>query len=113
MDVIFAQIQADLRSNDALRQAGALLQALQHSAAGRVICSVSKSACDEIIASPVSVVCKKLAFDLIRCTRLTNDQWETVCKGIKNDFDFPDPDVTAAGVSFLSAIPFHSANHQL
>lgn len=107
MDAVFAQIQADLRSNDGLRQAGALLQALQHSAAGRDISAVSKCACDEIIASPASAVCKKLAFDLIRCTRLTNDQWETVCRGIKNDFDFPDPDVTAAGVSFLSAIPSH------
>lgn len=105
MDAIFAQIQSDLRSNDGLRQAGALLQALQHSAAGRDISSISKCACDEIIASPASAVCKKLAFDLIRCTRLNADQWETVCKGIKNDFDFPDPDVTAAGVSFLSAIP--------
>eukprot|EP01018_Ginkgo_biloba_P002390 Gb_27119 [translate_table: standard] len=105
MDILFAQIQADLRSNDGLRQAGGLLQALQQSAAGKDISAISKCACDEIIASPASAVCKKLAFDLIRCTRLTADQWETVCRGIKNDFDFPDPDVTAAGVSFLAAIP--------
>eukprot|EP00249_Psilotum_nudum_P022975 c28708_g1_i1 orf=979-4446(+) len=105
MDSVFAQIRIDLASNDALRQAQALLTALQHAAAGKDISCISRAACDEIIASPAGAVCKKLAFDLIRSTRLTADQWETVCRGIKNDFDFPDPDVTAAGVSFLAAIP--------
>ncbi|KAJ7974765.1 protein TPLATE [Quillaja saponaria] len=105
MDILFAQIQADLRSNDALRQSGALLQALQQSAAGRDISVIAKSAVEEIVAAPASAVCKKLAFDLIRSTRLTSDLWDTVCTGIRNDFHFPDPDVTAAGVSILAAIP--------
>ncbi|KAL8489940.1 hypothetical protein ACS0TY_025731 [Phlomoides rotata] len=105
MDILFAQIQADLRSNDALRQSSALLQALQQSAAGRDISVIAKSAVEEIIASPASAVSKKLAFDLIRSTRLTADLWETVCSGIRNDLDFPDPDVTAAAVSILAAIP--------
>lgn len=105
MDILFAQIQADLRSNDALRQSGALLQALQQSAAGRDISIIAKSACEEIVASPASAVCKKLAFDLIRSTRLTADLWDTVCTGIRTDLDFPDPDVTAAAVSILAAIP--------
>ncbi|KAI5073208.1 hypothetical protein GOP47_0011221 [Adiantum capillus-veneris] len=105
MDGLLAQIRAELASNDAIRQAQALLQALQLAAAGKDMSSVCRAACDEIIASPANAVCKKLAFDLIRATRLTWQQWETVCRGIKNDFDFPDPDVTAAGVSFLAAIP--------
>ncbi|GFP94068.1 protein tplate [Phtheirospermum japonicum] len=105
MDILFAQIQADLRSNDALRQSGALLQALQQSAAGRDISVIAKSAVEEIVASPASAVSKKLAFDLIRSTRLTADLWETVCTGIRNDLDFPDPDVTAAAISILAAIP--------
>ncbi|KAL3354498.1 hypothetical protein AABB24_018911 [Solanum stoloniferum] len=105
MDILFAQIQADLRSNDALRQSGALLQALQQSAAGRDISVLAKSAVEEIVASPASAISKKLAFDLIRSTRLTADLWETVCTGIRNDLDFPDPDVTAAAVSILAAIP--------
>ncbi|XP_047314077.1 protein TPLATE [Impatiens glandulifera] len=105
MDILFAQIQADLRSNDSLRQSGALLQALQQSAAGRDISVIAKSAVEEIVASPASAVSKKLAFDLIRSTRLTVDSWETVCTGIRNDLDFPDPDVTAAAVSILAAIP--------
>ncbi|CAM8898502.1 unnamed protein product [Rhodiola kirilowii] len=105
MDIIFAQIQADLRSNDALRQSGALLQALQHSAAGRDISVIAKSAVEEIVAAPASAVCKKLAFDLIRSTRLTAQLWDTVCSGIRTDLDFPDPDVTAAAVSILAAIP--------
>ncbi|KAL0450774.1 UNVERIFIED_CONTAM: protein TPLATE [Sesamum latifolium] len=66
---------------------------------------ISKSAVEEIVASPASAVSKKLAFDLIRSTRLTADLWETVCTGIRNDLDFPDPDVTAAAVSILAAIP--------
>ncbi|XP_031381548.1 protein TPLATE [Punica granatum] len=107
MDILFAQIQADLRSNDALRQSGALLQALQQSAAGRDISVIAKSAVEEIVASPASAVCKKLAFDLIRSTRLTADLWETVCTGIRTDLDFPDPDVTAAAISILAAIPSH------
>ncbi|CAI9758538.1 unnamed protein product [Fraxinus pennsylvanica] len=107
MDILFAQIQADLRSNDALRQSGALLQALQQSAAGRDISVIAKSAVEEIVASPASAISKKLAFDLIRSTRLTADLWETVCTGIRNDLDFPDPDVTAAAVSILAAIPSH------
>ncbi|KAM7509246.1 hypothetical protein LguiA_019699 [Lonicera macranthoides] len=107
MDILFAQIQADLRSNDALRQSGALLQALQQSAAGRDISVIAKSAVEEIVASPASAISKKLAFDLIRSTRLTTDLWEIVCTGIRSDFDFPDPDVTAAGVSILAAIPSH------
>ncbi|CAK9168630.1 unnamed protein product [Ilex paraguariensis] len=107
MDILFAQIQADLRSNDALRQSGALLQALQQSAAGRDISVIAKSAVEEIVASPASAISKKLAFDLIRSTRLTADLWETVCTGIRSDLDFPDPDVTAAAVSILAAIPSH------
>ncbi|KAK1359415.1 Protein TPLATE like [Heracleum sosnowskyi] len=107
MDILFAQIQADLRSNDALRQSGALLQALQQSAAGRDISVIAKSAVEEVIASPASAVSKKLAFDLIRSTRLTSDLWETVCLGIRTDLDFPDPDVSAAAVSILAAIPSH------
>ncbi|GMP29597.1 hypothetical protein CsSME_00004626 [Camellia sinensis var. sinensis] len=105
MDILFAQIQADLRSNDALRQTGALLQALQQSAAGRDISVIAKSAVEEIVASPASAISKKLAFDLIRSTRLTTDLWEIVCTGIHTDLDFPDPDVTAAAVSILAAIP--------
>jgi hypothetical protein len=65
---IFAQIQVDMFSNDALPHAGALLQSLQHSPTSRDISSVSKSTYDEIIASPVSVIWKKLAFKLICCT---------------------------------------------
>lgn len=107
MDILFAQIQADLRSNDALRQSSALLQALQQSAAGRDISVLAKSAVDEIVASPASAISKKLAFDLIRSTRLTPDLWETVCGGIRSDLDFPDPDVAAAAVSILAAIPSH------
>ncbi|KAL7094941.1 hypothetical protein ACP275_11G136300 [Erythranthe tilingii] len=105
MDILFAQIQADLRSNDALRQSSALLQALQQSAAGRDISVIAKSAVEEIVASPASAVSKKLAFDLIRSTRLTADLWEIVCTGIRDDLNFPDPDVTAAAISILSAIP--------
>ena len=43
-------------------------------------------------------MCKKLAFDLIRCTRLTGEEWEVVCRGIRNDFVFRDSDVTATGI---------------
>ncbi|GMY13150.1 protein TPLATE [Fagus crenata] len=107
MDILFSQIQADLRSNDALRQTGALLQALQQSAAGRDISVLAKSAVEEIVASPASAVSKKLAFDLIRSTRLTSDLWDTVITGVRNDLDFMDPDVTAAAVSILSALPSH------
>ncbi|PKU80390.1 protein TPLATE [Dendrobium catenatum] len=107
MDILIAQIQADLRSNDALRQSGALLQALQQSAAGHDISAVAKSTVDEILASPSSAVCKKLAFDLIRSTRLTHDLWETVCSGVRTDLDFPDPEVAAAAISILSAVPSH------
>ncbi|XP_057982717.1 protein TPLATE [Malania oleifera] len=105
MDILYAQIQADLRSSDALRQTSALLLALQQSAAGRDISVIAKSACEEIVASPASAICKKLAFDLVRSTRLTADLWETVCTGVRTDLDFPDPDVTAAAVSILAAIP--------
>ncbi|XP_044466284.1 protein TPLATE [Mangifera indica] len=108
MDILFAQIQADLRSNDALRQSGALLQALQQSAAGRDISVIAKTAVEEIVAAPASAVCKKLAFDLIRSTRLTADLWDSVCSGIRSDFHFPDPDVTAAAISILAAIPSYA-----
>lgn len=108
MDILFAQIQADLRSSDALRQSGALLQALQQSAAGRDISVLAKTAVEEIVAAPASAVCKKLAFDLIRSTRLTADLWEFVSVGIRSDFNFPDPDVTAAALSILAAIPSYS-----
>jgi hypothetical protein len=37
----------------------------------------------------------------------TNDQWETICRGIKNDFHFSDLDVTVVDVSFMLAIPCH------
>ncbi|KAH7681023.1 Armadillo-like helical-containing protein [Dioscorea alata] len=107
MDILIAQIQADLRSSDALRQSGALLQALQQSAAGRDVSAVAKPACEEILASPASAVCKKLALDLIRSTRLPPDLWDTVCSAVRTDLDFPDPDVAAAAVSALSAIPSH------
>ncbi|KAL4202068.1 hypothetical protein AMTRI_Chr02g261880 [Amborella trichopoda] len=105
MDILFAQIQSDLRSNDALRQAGALLQALQQSAAGRDVSPLSKCACDEILASPASAVCKKLALDLIRSTRLPPDHWDTACRGLLSDFSFPDPEVTAAALPLLCSVP--------
>lgn len=105
MDQIYLQIRSDLASNDGMRQAQALIFALQHAAAGRDISSLSKAACDDIIASPASALCKKLAFDLIRNTRLNADQWETVCRAIRNDLVFPDPDVTAAAVSCLASVP--------
>ncbi|KDP46322.1 hypothetical protein JCGZ_10162 [Jatropha curcas] len=108
MDILFYQIQADLRSNDALRQSGALLQALQQSAGGRDISVIAKTAVEEIVAAPASAVCKKLSFDLIRSTRLTADLWDSVCTGVRNDLHFPDPDVTAAAVSILAAMPSHS-----
>lgn len=108
MDILFAQIQADLRSSDALRQTGALLQALQQSAAGRDISIIAKTAVEEIVSAPASAVCKKLAFDLIRSSRLTADLWDSVCSGIRADLHFPDPDVTAAAVSSLAAIPSYT-----
>lgn len=108
MDILFAQIQADLRSNDALRQSGALLQALQQSAAGRDISIIAKAAVEEIVAAPASAICKKLSFDLIRSTRLTADLWDSVCTGVRSDLHFPDPDVTAAAVSILAAMPSYS-----
>ncbi|CAI9112481.1 OLC1v1012937C1 [Oldenlandia corymbosa var. corymbosa] len=52
----FAAIQADLRSNDALRQSSALLQALQQSATGRDISVLAKLAVEEIVASPASAI---------------------------------------------------------
>ncbi|KAL2904661.1 Protein TPLATE [Bienertia sinuspersici] len=108
MDILFAQIQADLRSNDALRQSGALLQALQQSAAGRDTSPIAKTAVEEIVAAPSSAVSKKLAFDLIRSSpRLTPHLWDSLISGVISDFHFPDPDVSAAAVSFLSAIPSH------
>ncbi|KAF2601562.1 hypothetical protein F2Q70_00026258 [Brassica cretica] len=66
---------------------------------------IGKSAVEENVASPASAVCKKLAFDLIRSTRLTPDLWDTVCSGVKTDLHFSDPDVTAAAVSILAALP--------
>ncbi|CAI0457520.1 unnamed protein product [Linum tenue] len=108
MDILFAQIQADLRSNDALRQSGAILQALQQSAAGRDVSVIAKTAVDEIVAAPASAICKKLAFDLIRSTRLTADLWDNVRVGVRNDLHFPDPDVTAAAISILAAMPSYS-----
>ncbi|KAI4320138.1 hypothetical protein MLD38_033648 [Melastoma candidum] len=107
MDILFAQIQADLRSNDALRQSSALLQALQQSAAGRDVSPLAKSAVEDIISAPSSAVCKKLAFDLIRSTRLPSDLWDTLLSGLISDLDFPDPDVVSASLSFLPSLPRH------
>ncbi|KAL9246153.1 hypothetical protein vseg_019725 [Gypsophila vaccaria] len=108
MDILFAQIQADLRSNDALRQSGALLQSLQQSAAGRDTSVLAKTAVEEIVSAPASAVSKKLAFDLIRSSpRLTPYLWDSVVSGIISDLNFPDADVSAAAISFLSAIPSH------
>ncbi|KAG8637725.1 protein TPLATE isoform X2 [Manihot esculenta] len=108
MDILFAQIQADLRSNDALRQSGALLHALQHSAAGHDISVIAKTAVEEIVSAPASAICKKLSFDLIRSTRLTADLWDSVCTSVSADLQFHDPDVAAAAVSILAALPSYS-----
>ena len=43
MDILFARIQVDLRSNDALHQSGAFLQAVQQSAVGRDIAIIAKT----------------------------------------------------------------------
>jgi hypothetical protein len=98
MDQVFASIKVELASNDGLRQLLELLVVSQHVAARRDISSIASAACDNVIASPPSPVCKKLAFDLIRCTRLTGEKWEVVYWEIKNDFVFRDSDVTAAGI---------------
>ncbi|KAK7856471.1 protein tplate [Quercus suber] len=88
MDILYARIQADLRSNNALCQTGALLQALQQFAAGRDISILAKSSVEEIVASLASTVSKKLAFDLIRSTRLTSDLWDTIIIGVHSNLDF-------------------------
>ncbi|VVA34076.1 PREDICTED: TPLATE, partial [Prunus dulcis] len=71
MDILFAQIQADLHSNGTLRQSNALLQAFQQSATDRDISVIAKFVVKEIVTLPVPAFCKKLAFDLICSTRLT------------------------------------------
>ncbi|KAL6547845.1 hypothetical protein OROHE_009550 [Orobanche hederae] len=85
MHILFAQIQADLRSNDALRQ----------SAAGRDSWFLAKSAAQGIVAS----------LDLSRFTRLTPDLWDIVSAGVWKKHDFPDSDVTAAAISIPVAVP--------
>jgi hypothetical protein len=69
---VFAGIRTELSSNDGVWQANALLLSLKHAAVGKGISSIASAACDEIIASPARVVCKKLAFELIRGTRLNS-----------------------------------------
>ncbi|KAK1270378.1 Protein TPLATE [Acorus gramineus] len=113
MDLVFAQIQADLRSNDALRQSSALLQSLHHSAAGRDVSSLARTAVEEIVSAPASAVSKKLAFDLIRSSRIPPDLWPQVSSSLRSDLLFPDPDVSAAAVSSLSSLPSHPLHHLL
>eukprot|EP00897_Mesotaenium_endlicherianum_P002769 jgi/Mesen1/251/ME1143777C07605 len=105
MDIVYAAIRTDVSSNDVGRQTSALLVALQLAAAGKDISSLAPTICSEVVASSANAVSKKLAFDAIRITRVTADLWEVICRGIKNDLSSVDPDVKAASMAFVSAIP--------
>lgn len=105
MDVVLAQLRGDIASGDASKQMQALATALQYSASGMDISSLSKKVCDEIVRAPAGPVTKKLAYDVIRSTRLTAEQWESVCRGVANDLEYHDRDVTATAAAFLTAIP--------
>ncbi|KAJ3671682.1 hypothetical protein LUZ60_007761 [Juncus effusus] len=107
MDVLINQIQNDLRSSDALRQTGGLLLSLQQSAAGRDVSAVARPVVEEIVTSPASAVCKKLAFDLLRSLPLPPDLWDQTLTGLRSDLSFPDPDVAAAALSLLPSVPSH------
>lgn len=107
MDLLIQSIQGDLRSNDALRQSTALLSALQQSAAGRDVSAVARTVVEEIVTSPASAVCKKLAFVLLRSLPLPPDLWDQTLTGLRSDLTFPDPDVAAAALSLLPSVPSH------
>jgi hypothetical protein len=79
MNQVFASIKVELTSNDGLQQLPEMLLVFQHAAVGKDISSIASSAYDKVIASPLSAVCKKLAFDLIRCMHLPSKQWEVMC----------------------------------
>lgn len=98
MNQVFASIKMELTTNDELQQLLELLLVFQHAAAGKDISSIASAAYDKVIASPPSTVCKKLVFNLNWCMHLTSKQWEVMCWGIWNDFDFPDSNVMAATI---------------
>ena len=106
MDLIYQAIKADVVSIDLDRQSSSLLVALQLAASGKDISSLAPTFCSELIAnSSTNVVCKKLAYDCVRISRLTADEWEIVCRGMTNDFNVGNPDLTAVSLSFLNALP--------
>eukprot|EP00271_Cylindrocystis_brebissonii_P004677 TRINITY_DN1649_c0_g2_i1.p1 TRINITY_DN1649_c0_g2~~TRINITY_DN1649_c0_g2_i1.p1 ORF type:complete len:1215 (+),score=196.81 TRINITY_DN1649_c0_g2_i1:636-4280(+) len=101
----FAGIRSSLISSDVSRQLMALISALHLSAAGKDISSLVPTICGEVIASTATSTCKKLAYDCVRSSRLTADEWDIVCAGMANDLRSIDPDVTAASMLFVTALP--------
>lgn len=103
--MIFQAIKSDIVSADMGRQTSAILVALQLAAGGKDISCLSSLFCSQLIGNTANSVAKQLAYDAIRVTHLTTEDWETVCQGMANDFASTDPDVTAAALQFLTALP--------
>ncbi|CAI7877910.1 unnamed protein product [Closterium sp. NIES-53] len=104
--VIFQAIRGDIISNDVSRQTSAILVALQLAAGGKDVSCLASLLCTELIAGSANAVSKQLAYDALRTAgHLTDDDWDVVCRGMHNDFSCPDPDVTAAALRFVVALP--------
>ncbi|GJP69726.1 hypothetical protein CLOP_g725 [Closterium sp. NIES-67] len=104
--VIFQAIRGDIVSNDVSRQTSAILVALQLAAGGKDVSCLASLLCTELIAGSANAVSKQLAYDALRTAgHLTDDDWDVVCRGMHNDFSCPDPDVTAAALRFVVALP--------
>jgi hypothetical protein len=105
MDLVLSQLRGDIASGDAGKQMQALVIALQYSASGIDISALARKVCEEIVLAPAGPITKKLAYDVIRTTRLTAEQWESVCRGVANDLEYHDRDVTAMAAAFLTSVP--------
>ncbi|CAN1123219.1 Protein TPLATE [Linum perenne] len=88
MDLLFAQIQADLRSNDALRH--------------RQDCCRRDRCCPRLRHLQEA----RLRLDPIHSPYRRSGTMSVL--GSANDLHFPDPDVTAAAISILAAMPSYS-----
>ncbi|EHA8587959.1 putative protein TPLATE [Cocos nucifera] len=83
------------------------------------MCPSWSSLCEKIVTSPVSVICKKLAFNLLCSTRFTANLSNTILYDIHSDLTFPIPDIAAAilcplhHASYLLALLVHDDHYEI
>eukprot|EP00899_Mesostigma_viride_P025262 jgi/Mesvir1/5920/Mv00688-RA.2 len=103
---------ADLASGDAIRVSGALLQILQAASGGRDMSNFADLVFRKVVVGASStgnndtwLSCKRLAYDVLRCSRLRPQLWTKLESTLPGDMANGPPDLRMAALGMAIHVP--------